>query len=206
KMLPDACFVVASQGFAQVLPRACSGKERLADMEAKSVVVSVQKPCRNVTCCPMFHLHRHRVEDIETLEDSLVLNLGLLTLRFEALELNLGKTANAEDLAAAHVLQQVAHQQIRCCLNISCRHAHYVGAVLYQSPSVRLNGKADHVEMSVTFGMRLAGCFVHELLAHGAVFRAKDDGHQFLREREHIPTLFSCFGDGIRQSRRLSWR
>ena len=63
-------------------------------------------------------IHRRRVERVQTDQLDLPAWRAAGRRRLRLVHLDFGQAAHAEDLARAHVLQQVAHHQVGRCLNV----------------------------------------------------------------------------------------
>src|SRR5437764_182036 len=107
-------------------------------MEAQSVVIGVKEPCwnlvllRSVVALVVLRFHRDGIEDVKAKKFCPV-NVRS-AFAFISIQLYVGQAAHAEDLAATHRLEQVAHSEIGSCLNVGCRDAYYIGALLHEHP------------------------------------------------------------------------
>src|SRR5438132_754048 len=96
------------------------------------------------------------------------------------MNLNLRQSTYAEDLAAAHVLQQVAHHQVWRGLYVCGGNPNNLCAVINEGSRIRLNREPNHVEMRVALRIGFARSFKNQLLADRAVFRTKDKSNWFI--------------------------
>src|SRR2546426_9626715 len=84
------------------------------------------------------------------------------------------QAADAEDLAAAHVLQKIAHHQVGRGLHIRRCNSHDFGAIIDERARVRLNRKTNYVKMRIALRVSFARRFKDQLLADRAVLWPKD--------------------------------
>src|SRR6266403_2124566 len=96
------------------------------------------------------------------------------------MNLNLRQSTYAEDLAAAHVFQKIAHHQVRRGLNIGSRNTDNFGAVIDEGSSIGLNRKTNYVKVGVALRICLARSFKDQLLAHRTILWAEDKGNWFI--------------------------
>ena len=75
----------------------------------------------------MMCFHRHGIENIQSEQFHLIF-LGIFSATL--VNLDLRQTTDAEDLAAPHVLEQIAHQKVRGCLDVSGVNTYYCVTVL----------------------------------------------------------------------------
>src|SRR5437588_1459562 len=96
------------------------------------------------------------------------------------MDLYFRQSTYTEDLTAAHVLQKVAHHQVRCSLYIRRRNPNDFSAVIDEGSRIGLNRKTNHVEVRIALRISLACRFKDQLLTYGTVFWSEDKGHRFL--------------------------
>jgi hypothetical protein len=124
------------------------------------------------------HVHRHRVEDVQAEQGDLIPGGAALRGRVEAPERDVRGPAHAEELTGAHVLEQVAHEQVGGGLHVGGRGAGHLLAAVDQLAGVGLDGETDHVQVGEPLGARLAGRLVDQALADGPVLRPEHEGHR----------------------------
>ena len=89
-------------------------------MEAEVVVICVQKPRRHVvTLALMVSISPGRKRRDRAIRP----HIAAAPFFFDLAHFDFWQSANAEDLAGAHVLQKVAHHQIGRCLHVGCGNA-----------------------------------------------------------------------------------
>jgi len=115
--------------------------------------------------------HRGRIEGIQLGQGDFILPVG------PPAQVDVRQPAHAEDLARPHVLQEVAHHEIRRGLHVSGLRQPHLRRLLDQQPRVRLDREADDVEMRVALEARLLQRLVNGELREGAVLRAEDESH-----------------------------
>src|SRR5437660_523197 len=83
------------------------------------------------------------------------------------MDLYFRQSTYTEDLTAAHVLQKVAHHQVRCSLYIRRRNPNDFSAVIDEGSRIGLNRKTYHVEVRIALRISLACRFKDQLLTYG---------------------------------------
>ncbi len=90
------------------------------------------------------------------------------------------QAADAKDLAAAHVLQKIAHHQVGRSLYVRRWNSHDFGTIIDERARVRLNRKTDYVKMRIALRVSFARRFKYQLLTDRAVLGSKDKGDWFV--------------------------
>ena len=101
----------------------------------------------------MRHVHRRGVEDIEPAQLDLVPLRAALSSGGSRRDPYVGQAGDAEDLAGPHRLQQIAHDEVGCRLDVGRRDADQVLALLHQLARRCLDGEADDDQLRVAPGM-----------------------------------------------------
>src|SRR5206468_4186176 len=71
------------------------------------------------------------------------------------LDANLGLSTDCEHLTRSHILKQIAHENVRCCLDVRRTNTMNLFRTVDRLTRIWLNGKAEDVQMRISLCRRL---------------------------------------------------